>query len=612
MEHVGMILFLSDVKVTAEGNIRVTSYKEPIGDCYTTNESAVRYVQTHTAQPLERLFVFATNKVRSNITYKNKDGMLKPFQDEAGQTYTHLSYFAARLKAMTLPLDVASYDENASVQENMHSIVDMAAKVDAYIASLPDGDTLVIHADCTGGMRHAAMVMMAVLRLMQYDERIRIGDILYSNYQKQIVEKANDIYALFDLIAGAEEFVRFGSVQTMLDYYARQDTQHQSVELQQLLQAMTSFADAISLCHYGTFRKAIEELRIAMKKFHDRFRSGEGMQLADAFINRLYGRIRHEYKQLLQEENPDDLTLIDWCVRHDYIQQALTLYTERIPELFNDCNLAALTKSGKIVFKKQFEKDKTTSFAFQLYTLFRDKEKEESAQKEMDSQRSAYCRFLKQEIIAVSQKAKEDTTTDWAHVAVAHIQEYLQQLSVESTVVLDNPDRLYQGFALIQALCRTPGKVILDELDMQLMAKCRQLQQFYRAHNNMETFLSKKPYAQGKALCNWSPQMKVQELLDFFSDFSIPYSERFIRLLRREWVVSNVPEAKLRLLLDRYGALKDERNHTNHARQEQQTLTVQDIRQLLQQGLSEINDICHTLPADGFSDVPADGLAKES
>lgn len=102
----------------------------------------------------------------------------------------------------------------------------MAAKVDAFIAALPNDDSLVLHADCTGGMRNAAMVMMAVLRLMQYDDRVSIGDILYSNWSKRIVERANNIYALFDLIAGAEEFVRFGSVQTLRDYYKTRDSKN--------------------------------------------------------------------------------------------------------------------------------------------------------------------------------------------------------------------------------------------------------------------------------------------------------------------------------------------------------------------------------------------------
>ena len=79
-----------------------------------------------------------------------------------------MSYFEHRLRQGEPPieaeLEVASYDENADMHGNIRFIVDMAAKVDAFIAGLPKDDTLVLHADCTGGMRNAAMVMMAVLR----------------------------------------------------------------------------------------------------------------------------------------------------------------------------------------------------------------------------------------------------------------------------------------------------------------------------------------------------------------------------------------------------------------------------------------------------------------
>ncbi|WP_296903497.1 hypothetical protein, partial [uncultured Megasphaera sp.] len=302
-----------------------------------------------------------------------------------------------------------------------------------------------------------------------------------------------------------------------------------------------------------------------------------------------------------QEGEPDDLTLIDWCVQHDYIQQALTLYTERVPEVFDACHLAKLTDSGKPVFKEQFANDKTTSFAFKLYTLFRDKDAETQAQQQADSQQNAYCRLLKQEITAIRQQSRKDTDMDFAKLAVEKVTVYLEGISnstVDGSVSLNDPDGLVEGFALIQALARTPGKVMQGELGDAMTAKCCQLQQLYLVGHDEAAFQAQKPYAQGKTLCNWSSQMKQQEVLSFFSDFSIPYSERFIRLLRRGWVVSDVPEDKLRLLLDHYGAMKDERNHTNHARKDQQSLNVEDIKKLLRQGLEEISDICRTQHAD--------------
>lgn len=608
MEHQGILLFLSDVKVT-QGKI-LPSFYEGIGDCYTTNESAVRYcVQKYGA--LERLFAFATQTVETHLLpYDTREKTGKHYRDEDGNTYTHLSYFEHRLNQGKPPieaeLEIASYDEGSEMNENIRFIVDMAAKVDAFIEGLPKADTLVLHADCTGGMRHAAMVMMAVLRLMQYDDRVSIGDILYSNWSKRIVERANNIYALFDLIAGAEEFVRFGSVQTLRDYYKTRDSKNkddnddqekQSPELQRLIKAMADFSDAISLCNYGTFRDAITNLRRTMEDFrnHMHDESSEPL-LSDALMNRLYGRIRHEYRWLLRSEEPDDITLIEWCIQHDYIQQALTLYTERVPEIFASCRLAEITEAGKPFFEYQFSQDKTTTEAFQLYTLFRDKEWEAVAQTFVDEKRAkTYCKLLKQEIKDLVPMARKDKESDFASQAVRRIEAYIKGLSSEvdtGLVVLDDGNGLMKGFALLQQLCRTPGKVMTGDFPFTRgeQVKLKVLKEAYLSTTKQEhsDFEALKPYVQGNKLADWANQMKSQDILAFLSDISNAYSNRFIRLKACGWIHCDLPEPELRLLLDRYGTIKDERNHTNHARNDRQPATLDDIKGLLTDGLQEI------------------------
>lgn len=595
MEHQGILLFLSDVKVR-DGKVRVTNYKD-IGDCYTTNESAVRYcVQKY--EPLERLFAFATQKVQSTLKDENTK---EAYCDEDGNPYTHLSYFEYRLRQGEHPieaeLEVASYNEEGEMNENIQSIVDMAAKVDAFIASLPEDDTLVLHADSTGGMRNAAMVTMAILRLMQYDDRVRIGDILYSNWNKHIVEKVNDIYALFDLIAGAEEFVRFGSVQTLRDYYKRQAMSKQSPELQQLIKSMADFSDAISLCNYGTFREAIANLRRTMEDFHNHMHDESSERLlSDSLMNRLYGRIRHEYRWLLRSEEPDDITLIEWCIRHDYIQQALTLYTERVPEIFASCRLAEITEAGKPFFDYQFAQDKTTTEAFQLYTLFRDKEWEAVAQTFVDEKRAkSYCKLLKQEIKDLVPLARKDQETDFASQAVRRVEDYIKEISSEvdnGLVVLDDGVGLKKGFALLQQLCRTPGKVMTGDFSFTRgeQGKLKVLKEAYLSatKQDRDDFEALKSYVQGKKIADWANQMKSQDILAFLSDISNAYSNRFIRLKERGWIRCDLPDSELRLLLDRYGTIKDERNHTNHARNDRQPATLDDIKVLLTDGLQEI------------------------
>ncbi|OBZ32253.1 TM1812 family CRISPR-associated protein [Megasphaera sp. DISK 18] len=605
MEHQGILLFLSDVKVR-DGKVRVTNYKD-IGDCYTTNESAVRYcVQKH--EPLERLFAFATQKVQSTLKDENTK---EAYCDEDGNPYTHLSYFEYRLRQGEHPieaeLEVASYNEEGEMNENIQSIVDMAAKVDAFIAKLPKDDTLVLHADSTGGMRNAAMVTMAILRLMQYDDRVRIGDILYSNWNKHIVEKVNDIYALFDLISGAEEFVRFGSVQTLRDYYKRQAMSKQSPELQQLIKAMADFSDAISLCNYGIFRDAITNLRRTMENFHDRMHDANGeASLPDSLMNRLYGRIRHEYRWLLRSEEPDDITLIEWCIQHDYIQQALTLYTERVPKIFCSYNIVTLTKEGQEAFDTflQNSTDKAPA-AVQLYTQFCNKDREREVNRHFSNIQNDYDQQLKAASQLIRTNARTDQKTDWAIQAQGVIKDYLKENShtdIVDTVSLNDELGLAAGFSLIQALCRTPGKIMQGEIslgDLE-MKKLQVLKAAYMSGANNKRLQDMKSYEQGNNLVKFVEKMSSDDLQKLFSGItiSVPYPNRFLRLLDCGWAYTDLSKEVLYKLLDQYGTIKDARNHTNHARNDHQLSTLEDIKALLTEYVENIKEVCYRQRAE--------------
>ena len=132
-------------------------------------------------------------------------------------------------------------------------------------------------------------------------------------------------------MAGVEEFVNFGSVNALEKYYQGKE---RSESLKNLLAAMKNFAGAIKLCHYGQFSEAIINLHDAVRDFKPAADDVEDMLMA-----RLIERIRKDYHGLIVNRDLDDLAVIRWCLEKDYLQQALTLYTERIPEYLGEKRL---------------------------------------------------------------------------------------------------------------------------------------------------------------------------------------------------------------------------------------------------------------------------------
>lgn len=374
-----MLMFISLVPIK-DNKISKATYKG-IGDTYTTNESATRYVlqSFKNEDKLDRIFAFASKRVL-NEQVEAED---VPIDELTGSPMTHYVYFKYRLKnfidniASCLTEDndtekgsVYPYDEmqlpetinQRAAWKSMGQIVEMASRIQSYIQTVRDktpNEEVILHVDCTGGPRDAAMMIMGILRLMQY-QRITIGKVLYSNFQRGTVDEVEEVYQLFDLIAGAEEFVRFGSVDVIKSYFENRNIPK---SLQDLLNAMDKFAEAIKICRRGEFQEALEELQTAYQNFNVAQQQMPTVKdissLNYNLMQQLESRIGQEYSFLLQHKSDDYLSIIDWCLDHGYLQQAMTLYTECIPYMIvNKDKMITLSEELQIDLYKQVKKDR--------------------------------------------------------------------------------------------------------------------------------------------------------------------------------------------------------------------------------------------------------------
>lgn len=349
-----LLLFLSDVKIYG-GVVSKATYKE-IGETETTNESSVRYLSKIKKAPPDKIFYFASKKVKAPI---------ENFK-VAGKEISHVEYFANCIKHdvvgdIETVMQECEFDETANMSKTMESVIDMASKIQKYIETQKVSE-VTLHVDMTGGMRHASLMMLVITRLIQYSG-VKMGYVLYSNFDRdrpkrgelQFVEEANEIYNLFDLIAGAEEFVRFGSVDAIQNYFkGKKDL---PTVLQNLLEAMKKFAEAIKISRRSEFQAALEGLQNAYEKFNAE--SGKISSLNYNLMQQMKSRISQEYAELLKNAADDYFSIINWCLDHGYLQQALTLYTECFPYmLITKDKIIDVDENLKSVVIKQAEKDR--------------------------------------------------------------------------------------------------------------------------------------------------------------------------------------------------------------------------------------------------------------
>ena len=344
MKHI-MLFFLSKIHKTKTQEFQHSFYKMNDGscfDCIQTNESAIDYLSSclaKTNERLEALFYFTTNLTRETLPV---------LIDGNCYEKTHEEWFKQRITEKNPLLQDKfygiPYDETKDTDESIRQVMLMAERIKEYMAAYPD-EEIYLHADMTGGFRHASMMMLSVMQLLKFSG-IRIGNVVYSNWQRGVVEDVTEVHRMFTLVSGTDEFVNFGSVTEIQQYFK---DRAKTPALENLLITMQEFSDAVKICRTSKIETLVHKLRQSITDF-----SAETEKpLHEELFSQIITILGKEYGKLL-EPDVTRIDIIRWCVSKGFLQQAMTLCTEWLPFVLVEKKIC-YTDDPKII--KEAEKE---------------------------------------------------------------------------------------------------------------------------------------------------------------------------------------------------------------------------------------------------------------
>lgn len=579
-----LLMFLSDIKIKATGEIQKTHYTNLDGeDTHATNESAVRYILQNDSEGagISKIFIIASKAVRENI---------RGFSEEI----THLEYFKNRMKKFLPNTEnvfiVHEYDEdnkdNVSV-ENLKSVAEVARKIQNFAAK-SDGE-VILHTDLTGGMRHINMMMLDIIRLLEYSG-VKIGKIIYSNFTNKKIEEVKNIYDLFQLISGVEEFINFGSVKVLKDYYKNQ-TEKISDALKNLLEKMENFAEAIKLCRYWQFKFAIKKLHDAINDF-----SADENNLNDVLMLRLIERIKQEYSMLIATRGQDDLKIIRWCVWKGYLQQALTLYTERVPEYIGEKKFYMIAPQEYKKLKEKTDKDKRSKSFYFLNVYLTQDDGEfgialKNLQTDIDNRvkkfNTDFFEQIKKSVVPAIRN-KNFAYEEWQKKIFENINLPVTWISPDE--IFTDEKKLREQLELLSRLKENSAPLMTlsdSELD-PIRSLLKELKDKFEA--------GEKGFSRLKKILEFIEKTKSETLKKFFPSFECKAQILRLQFMLEKQIFTLKVDRKLFLkIVDRYFRLKDERNHSNHANNNSNDIgefeTAADLEKCILDGLEEIEKI---------------------
>lgn len=577
-----MLLFLSMLSVDRDSGLIRNKPMYSLGRCgavvetHMTNESAVHYVAANLpeGQKLDKLYVFTSKDASGKVFAVKEPG--------AEGEYTSTEYFKLRLRQFLPNLDEI-YEEIAYKEDDaLKSIAKSARAVQTYAAGYEE---VGLSVDLTGGFRNANMAMLNIVKLLQYGG-IKVDNLLYSHMmpkgQESYVEEANEIYRLLDLISGAEEFVRFGSVESVLAYY--REKQALSAGLVRLLKAMNNFSKEIKLCHYGSLKHSIGELHDALQAFE-----ADKENINDLLLDSLLGRIHAEYDVILSDDI-GDIELIEWCLNKDLLQQALVLYTERMPEILGSEGVISFTEYGLQCIEEEKKKQKdrrdlpTTNY-FEMFITVTDAQAQSKQSK---------C-LLK--VLDAIKEIIQMTTKELVSVedCRSRLLKAMKKVDTDGSLILENMEDICEKLAAYRRIPYVVNKLGQDiseaKADFWIDAyleyeksaeevKCK----YYECAGDRARYKNcLRPYFSG---------MSNDETTDFLSvHFSGRSIVRLEQYVNEGKVIASVPLEKLLPIASEYQEIRDERNISSHAKSKVSGFTFERLKDKMTLALAHLRDV---------------------
>ncbi len=184
-----------------------------------------------------------------------------------------------------------------------------------------------IYIDYTSGFRDVSFLMTSIIRYLEFLD-VELRKIIYSNLYKHQIFDIGYIYDMYQLVNGVSEFVNTGNAAQLTTLYAGTG----ETEIKALIDAINDFSDTLSLCALSGLERSLDVLSEAMNAFKNKTDvNGMYSQIFKTLLGTIENKmpfIKEDYadeKYLIYPE------LIKWCVDNGMLQQALTIYTEKMP-----------------------------------------------------------------------------------------------------------------------------------------------------------------------------------------------------------------------------------------------------------------------------------------
>ena len=289
-----------------------------------TNDAPARFLlklAEHNEEPINKIFCIVSKDVY-NIKLPQLENESSKLELEKGKTA--FDRFSALIRNEVGPsIEIIPIYDDFDPNNEDFDPKDKPTYIYNQIKTSDIGK--LIYIDYTGGLRDSSLFMIALIRYLEFKGIVCI-DIIYSDFfsKPKAIRNIRYIYDMFNMINGVSEFVGTGNARQLVDLQKKLENTTNNDNVNNFVSSLQSFSDAIALCNVGSIVDAITSISESINTLEQDISDDIFVQMFKTLIPTV------KEKLYIGKEPPSILDLSQWCLNNNMLQQAVTIYNEKI------------------------------------------------------------------------------------------------------------------------------------------------------------------------------------------------------------------------------------------------------------------------------------------
>lgn len=303
-------------------------------------------IQTNDA-PVKYLISYLNSKVRK------ADKIIAVATSEADEAYESFCHMLSDYKNETgidIPLPEKIHTSESTIAETIQDIVNKTSVNDS------------IYIDTTGGFRNSSYLLMGVVRVLEYSnrtlEKAVYSKLVRENPEENVIEDVTGLYNMFDLINAVNTFTSIGNSHELEKYFCNCDNEI----IRKTIKTMNDFSDEITLCRTSKLNDVLQQLNACLSELSELKSDSRDIIL----FKSLSETIRSKFN--VQDGDIEYPAIVRWCLDSRLIQQAVTVFVEKMPDYFYQKKYFTITDSQLEEVRKKNEKSIYSLYYELFYT----------------------------------------------------------------------------------------------------------------------------------------------------------------------------------------------------------------------------------------------------